>query len=96
MSVVVPIVLAALSVAAQPESSDELLRSLRRDIEALKEGQSRVQRDLQEIKTLLQRQGRASAADEPQPQDIVLSVSDGQAKGDNGARVVLVDFTDYQ
>jgi len=96
ISLVVPIVLAALSVAAQSEGNDELLRSLKRDIEALKDGQSRVQRDLQDIKALLQRQGRASAADEPQPQDIVLNVTDGQTKGDKGARGVLVDFTDYQ
>ncbi len=96
MAVVVPIVFATLSVAAQPQNIDEQLRSLRRDIEALKEGQSRLQRDLQELKTLLQRQARGSAADEPQPQDIVLHVSNGQTKGAKAARVVLVDFTDYQ
>jgi len=52
--------------------------------------------DLSAPKTLLQRQARGSAADEAQPKDIVLNVSDGETKGDKGARVVLVDFTDYQ
>jgi protein-disulfide isomerase len=106
MSVVVSIVLAALSATAQPESNDEQLRSLRRDVDALKEGMSRLQRELQVMKIILQGQvqgqvqgqgrGRAGAAEEPPPQGIVLSASDGQIKGDRAARVVLVDFTDYQ
>jgi hypothetical protein len=97
LAVIVPILLAADPGLAQ-QTGDELLRSLKRDVEALKEGQARAQRDLQEIKTLLQRLGQARPGgdDEPQPQNVVLSATDGVAKGEKSARLVLVDFTDYQ
>ena len=92
---VVPMLLAALTVAAQPESNEQLLRSMQRDLEALKEGQNRVQKDVEDIKALLQRLSRGGRPEEPQIQDIVLT-QDGQRKGDAAARLMLVDFTDYQ
>jgi hypothetical protein len=96
VSAVLGLVLAAGAAAAQPESTEEQLRLLRRDIESLREGQGRIQKDVQEIKTLLQRLSRGERADEPPLQDIVLSAGDGEGKGVESARLVLVDFTDYQ
>jgi protein-disulfide isomerase len=76
------------------QSSDEL-RALRKELEAIKEGQVRLQKDVQEIKTLLQG-GRAAAPAPVQPQNVVLTLDGDPAKGDGSARLVLVEFTDYQ
>jgi len=83
-----------ISVAAQ--SGDEL-KALRQEIESLKTGIGAVQRDLQEIKTLLQ--GARAAAGPPPPvvpESIELSVANAYAKGGAGARLVLVEFSDFQ
>jgi protein-disulfide isomerase len=87
-------VLAAVPTLAQ--STDEL-RALRKEIEAVQEGQRALQRDLQEIKALLQA-GRAAApaAAPAPPQNVVLTLDGDPVKGDRNARLVLVEFTDYQ
>jgi protein-disulfide isomerase len=75
------------------QSNDEL-KTLRQEMEALKEGQKSIQKDLQEIKNLL----RAKSADQPvAPQEIVLTVNnEDHVKGDKKARVVMVEYSDYQ
>src|SRR5438876_1044010 len=86
--------LAPAVVAAQ--SADDL-KALRQEIESLKTGIGAVQRDLQEIKTLLQ--GARQAAGPPPPvvpESIDLSVADAYAKGGAGTRLVLVEFSDFQ
>jgi len=66
----------------------------RRDIEALKEGQKAIQKDLEEIKRLLQGlQGRAAADALPKEP---LSIAQEPTKGDRNARVALIEFSDYQ
>ena len=74
------------------QSSDEL-KALRKDLESLKQGQSDIQKELQEIKTLLR--GRV-ATPPPEPQNVVLSVKDDPFKGEKDARLTLIEFTDYQ
>jgi len=94
------VALVALAVLAlsdtQPgfaqEASDDL-RAVRKEIEALKNGQAAIQKDLQEIKTLL----RARPAPTPaEVRDVVLSVEDAPFKGERQATVTLIDFSDYQ
>jgi protein-disulfide isomerase len=65
---------------------------MKRDIEALKEGQKAIQKDLEEIKRLLQG-GRAAADALPRE---ALSIAQAPVKGDKGARVALIEFSDYQ
>jgi protein-disulfide isomerase len=82
-------------VAAQ--GADDL-KALRQEIESLKAGIGAMQRDLQEIKTLLQ--GARQAAGPPPPVVPVdafeMSVASAYTKGGAGARVVLVEFSDFQ
>jgi hypothetical protein len=82
-------------VSTQPgltQSSDEL-KAVRKEIEALKEGQTAIQKDLQEIKNLL----RARPAGPPaEPLNIVLNVESAPFKGDKHAKLTLIDFSDYQ
>jgi protein-disulfide isomerase len=85
------VLLEASAVGAQ--SSDELA-ALRRQLDALKAGQEAVLKELQEIRTLLR--PRQAAAPAPEPRDIVLALDGAPAKGDPRAKLILVDFTDYQ
>jgi len=93
---VVLVALAALTVwgsqPAFPQSSEEL-KGLRKELEALKEGQTAIQKDLQEIKNLLRTRPAAAPAE---PQNIVLSVADAPFKGEKTATLTLIDFSDYQ
>lgn len=80
---------------AQPgftQSSDEL-KVLRKELESLKQGQSDIHKELQEIKTLLR--GRV-AAPPPEPRNVVLGVKDDPFKGEKSAKLTLIEFSDYQ
>jgi protein-disulfide isomerase len=89
--------LAFLVVPGVTQSGDEL-RALRKELEAIKDGQNKLKKDIQDIKTLLQ--GRMAAPGQPpptiQPQNVVLTLDGDSAKGDRNARLVLIEFTDYQ
>ena len=69
-------------------------------VDALREDQQRIERDVAEIKNLLRARTAAAAPAAPprpdEPKNLVLSLDGDQVKGDKGARLVLVDFSDYQ
>ena len=87
------LLLCGSTVAAQsaPEA-----QALQEEINALKAGQQAIQKDLAEIKKLLQAQRAPSrAAPAPfKPQDV--SIKDAPFLGNAGAKLTLVEFTDYQ
>lgn len=75
----------------QPKDALEALEALQKEVEALKEGQRRIAKELEAIKSLLQRE-RA-----PQPfKPVVMKIGDDPFKGDRNAKLALIDFTDYQ
>lgn len=93
------IVVAVLSALVSPspgiaQTSDEV-KALRKDVETLRDGQAAIQRDLQEIKRLLQTRPPAAAAAAP-PQEVVLNLDGAPVKGAKSAKVTMVEFTDYQ
>ncbi len=96
-AVLVALAALALLGTAQPgfTQPSEDLRNLRKELDALKEGQKAIQSDLQDIKSLL-RARPGAAAPTPVPQEVVLSLDGAPVKGDKNAKVALVDFTDYQ
>jgi hypothetical protein len=73
------------------QTSDEDLKALIKEIKSLKEGQATIQKDIQEIKNLLNTKQLP-----PKPQDIALSVDGAYFKGDKNAKVTLIEFTDIQ
>jgi hypothetical protein len=81
--------------AQQPDE----LRVLRQEIETLRQEQARLRGEIQALRELLQRE-RAAPATRRQPQArpeaTALSMGDSPTKGDQGAKLVLVEFTDYQ
>ena len=89
----------ALAQPAWAQSSDDV-RALGKEIEALKAGQAAMQKDLQDIKGLLQQGAQAARAPAapgmPETVDMALSVEGASIKGDKTAKVTMVEFTDYQ
>ena len=80
----------------EAQTSEQALGDLRKEIEALKDGQKAIQRELQEIKALLRGRQSAEAPPDDTPQNLVLSLDGASIKGSKSARLVLLDFTDYQ
>ena len=87
----------AITVVAHPAFAQPVdeFTALMKDLETLREGQTAIQKELQEITSLLRARPTA-AAPAPVPQEVVLSLDGAPAKGDTTAKVTLVDFTDYQ
>jgi protein-disulfide isomerase len=77
---------APLALAQQQPTDD-----LKKDIESLKESMKSIQKDVQDIKALLQRGQPA-----PPPQNVVLELGKSPFKGERTAKLTLVEFSDYQ
>ena len=76
------------------QTNDEL-KALKEEIKTLKEGQAAIQKDLQEIKNLLRtRQAQPQAP--PPFKETVVSIDAGRVKGNKDARLVMIDFSEYQ
>ena len=72
------------------------LDALRKDIEALKQGQTAIQKDLEEIKNLLRARPTATAPPAGPPPESIVRTDGAPFKGKQDAKVTLVDSTDYQ
>ena len=92
--VVVLVVVLAGAPAASGQTTDDL-KALRQSIESLKESQQRIEKELGEIKTLLRGRSAAPAPDDD-PKNVALSLAGEPFRGQPAAKLVLVDFTDYQ
>jgi len=71
--------------------TSEEMKTLREDIKALKDGQTAIKKELQDIKTLL----RTKQAP-PEFKETVISIEGDPFKGDKNAKLVLIEFSDYQ
>ena len=94
---IIATVAALILLGAQPgltQAPSDDLKAVRKVIEALKEGQAAIQRELQEIKNLL----RARAAPAPPAEQVgmIVSVNGAPFKGEKTAKLTLIDFSDYQ
>ena len=83
------------------------LQGLTKEVETLKAGQAAMQKDLQEIKSLLQgvqaqqaqpAQAQAAPARSAgaETTDVTVSLAGAPSKGESNAKLTLVEFTDYQ
>ena len=88
MGLVLTCVLAARVASAQPPTTEDL----KKEIEAVKESLKAIQKDMQEIKALLQ----SRLGPPPPPQNVVLDLGQNPFKGERTARLTLVEFSDYQ
>jgi len=69
------------------------LKKLQEQVESLKKGQAELQKELREIKSLLQALQQSVAR---KPQEITLNVEGLPFKGDKNAKLTIVEFSDYQ
>jgi len=80
------------SQSGYAQSSEEL-KAIKEDLKALKEGQANMQKELQEIKTLLKSRPAAAPGE---PQNVVINIDKAPFKGNKNAKLTLIEFSDYQ
>jgi protein-disulfide isomerase len=85
-------VVGLLTAGAGRAQSNE---DLKKDIQALKEGQQAIQKDLQDIKKLLAARPAGGAPAEP-ALNAIISVDGEPFKGDKNAKLTLVEFSEFQ
>ena len=76
--------------------TNEEMKSLREEIKALKEGQAAIQKDLQEIKNLLRTRQVGQPQTPPAFKEAIVSIEAGNVKGDGNAKLVMIEFSEYQ
>lgn len=72
------------------QTADEL-KEIKKEIDALKEGQKAIQKDIQEIKKAIQ--------PKPAPaefKEVVINIKGDPFKGDENAKIALIEISDYQ
>ncbi|HYJ46754.1 MAG TPA: DsbA family protein [Pyrinomonadaceae bacterium] len=82
---------------SKTEAGDQ--SSLRKEIDELKEGQRRILAELEELKKIIQMEqgdGAAAAAAPRPPANPTLNVSNEPFKGDKGARLAIIEYSDFQ
>ena len=91
-------VLALVLLVGFPALAQNSEEEMRKEIEALKQGQKNIQKQLAEIKRLLQTQQPPQAPKRrgPEVKDVVFDVSNARVKGEAGAALTVIEFTDYQ
>jgi protein-disulfide isomerase len=101
---VTPLAVAAL-LAALPlsaaQASKEDVEALKKQIQDLATGQTAMQRQLDEIRALLKERPAAAAAPAPAPPSgpapgTLVGIASAPAEGDEGAKVTIVEFSDFQ
>jgi protein-disulfide isomerase len=83
----------ACAGGVQTQSQTEIA-TLRKDIESLKAGQAALEKQLQEIKNLM-RSGQNNAVADAPP-NAIIQISGAPTRGETTARVVMIEFSDYQ
>jgi protein-disulfide isomerase len=98
LAVVVVLSIAVVAAPGFAQSNDEIA-AIRREIEALKAGQAAIQNELQALRNALQqgRQAQAPAGGAPAvPENLEVSVGNAFTRGNTGARLTIVEFSDFQ
>jgi len=83
--------LALLLFAPRGGRSRTSVEELKKEIQALSQTIKAMQKDLQDIKALLQ-----SRMPAPPPQNVLLDLDSKPSRGNATARLTLVEFSDYQ
>lgn len=83
-------------MGAAPCFSQEANEDLKKEIEALKQGQAAIQKELAEIKALLASRAAPARPAGPSVKGIVFDIGDNPVEGDEAAPLTLIEFTDYQ
>jgi protein-disulfide isomerase len=71
----------------------EEFKAQQNEIAALKEGQAQLQKDIQELKKQLQARPAAPGGDF---KEAIINIKGAPVMGNKNAKLVLMEFTDYQ
>ena len=77
----------------QQRPTREELQLLRKDVDTIKANQVEIEKVVKELKDLAR---AGQPATPPKPESILLGIDDDPVKGDRKARLVLVEFSDFQ
>src|SRR4029453_7010425 len=87
-------VIALLSLSPPQSQADEIA-ALKREVQAMKEKQAAMDRDLQLIKSLLQSLVQRAQPPEDSFVDKTVTIDEAPAKANAAAKVTLVEVSDY-
>lgn len=90
-SLAVPVSLALLLFSSTMPAQQTSIDDLKSQVETLNQNMKAMQKDLEEIKVLLQNRIHVGP-----PQNATLDLGDRPSKGESTARLTLVEFLDYQ
>lgn len=93
--IIIASTLVLLAGSAWSASTKQEVQELQSQVESLQKGQEDIKKDLEEIKKLL-REGAGAAPGQPAFKEQVVDVGLSPFKGDVGATVTLIEFSDYQ
>ena len=94
-----PALLALGLVAGSPGVAQDSGADMQKEINELKAGQKNIQRQLNEIKKLIQAQAKPAAPARPsgpKVKGVTFNLGSNEVKGDAKAQLTLLEFTDYQ
>ena len=87
------LILSAQLSFGQRRPTSEELQSLRKDVNTIKANQADIEKSVKELKALA---GAGQPAPPVAPENIVLGIDDDPLMGNQKARLVLVEFSDFQ
>jgi protein-disulfide isomerase len=93
LMIAVAVVASGVQPALAQEEGD--MKALMKEIQEIKKGQEEIKKDIDELKGLMKRTARAAAAPPP-PTEAVVSIDDDPFKGEETAKLTMVEFSDYQ
>jgi hypothetical protein len=91
-----------LLFSVQPAFSQtaEDFKARQKEIDALKVGQAGLQKDIQDLKQIVEPKPAAApkpvAAPAPEIRDAIINIKGAPIKGDKNAKLVFIEFSDYQ
>jgi len=91
-NLILAVVLTVLAAQAGSAQQSKDLQQLKDQIDLLQQRQVEIQKELKEIKSLLQALHQSLA----KPQEITFNVESLPFKGDKNAKLTIVEFSDYQ
>lgn len=96
MSSVVVIMFSTQLSFGQRRLTSEELQLLRKEVDTIKANQSEIEKAVKELKDLAGTGQPAQPAPPLPPESIVLGIDDDPVMGDKKARLVLIEFSDFQ
>jgi protein-disulfide isomerase len=94
-SLLVVALILTLPQLASAQQSNRQQNEMKREIEALKQGQATIQNELQEVKKLMLLLAGGKPSPEPARPETI-NIANSPSVGEPGARLVVVEFSDYQ